>query len=712
MLELLYKILNIIKMIIGAVRRFILPDGDLPPTFLNLDIIDGATYELDDLPVSFNLYDTQVIYYNGNIYQSTNKQNFSSDFKKVALKYKQDKTYDLTTDIGPDDSAANYHSTTFVQIDNDGRMYLFFNRQFGNVDIYRADNIESVASFTKLSEQIAGISTGQYGAFYRNPNTGRYHFLQRSGTDYIQFHSATEGLENWSIGHKLLQPISAAPDDNWYYFKNPVNNDAKGYNHILVERRYNPAVGDPYWTDIWYLKTADWITFENIDGSYSKNIFANGYITEAQLEANFAVGTSAVDGNDFWAAFIDENTGYPYMITTDKQLIYWNGSSWVQFTLPSGYAAGEGIATPVGAHMALSGQIRIWSRAGAGTVGSPYTLRSHLISAPYTSIGTFEGTVINEANQSFLTKIPNNYWEIPKGYKFPCLVSSCKDGVIQPNSNNRQNDIQILWYQKGAEVTIPARVIPDSRASERSILLERSSSQYLESNARITNIEFTDGATDDPFTICLWMKKNNIIDLQCILEYGDANGIGPRYKFEFRGSASGTWINTLIFYLFENGQAPTYSYSRDFTSSRVATELDDKWHFVTITYDGNGAGGIEIYEDCIQGVGIDYTASAPYVAMQNSFSTDRLSIGRSHQSTSRLYFDGYLDEISIWAKELTLAEIAELYNSGLPLDAREHSAAADLRDYRRLDNLLIDDSGNANADLVNNNAATFETEKP
>lgn len=45
------------------------------------------------------------------------------------------------------------------------------------------------------------------------------------------------------------------------------------------------------------------------------------------------------------------------------------------------------------------------------------------------------------------------------------------------------------------------------------------------------------------------------------------------------------------------------------------------------------------------------------------------------------FFNGLIDEVSLWDKELSLLEVTELYNSGAPYDQRTHSASANLKHY-------------------------------
>jgi len=664
-----------------------------PPEFENLVVLDGTTNLFDDTPVYYNLSSPQLVYYNGNFYYAWRKEDFNTDMKKIAIKFKQDKTNQLVTDIGPA-RGDNYHSPCFAKVDNDGRMYIIYLPHGGYAQLYKGNAVEDVAAFTELSETIDTISGGEYGNVFRNPATGRYHYLARSGTSYLRFVSATLGLENWSYEKKLTEPVDMSPDANWFYQKSLVNDDFGGWNHICFQRRYTPNGGSTVWTDIWYLKTNDWITFWNIDESYSHNIYASNHITEAVL-ANYVVHNPAETG-DFWAGFIDENTGYPYWIHLNRDITYWNGTAWVHFALPNNYNSGENIGTPVGANMVAPGKIRIYSRAGA----SPYDTRSHLITAPYTSLGIFEGTVVDSANGSFLAMFPHNYWQIRKGEKFPVLVGGSKDGVVSPTSNTRNNDVNVLWYEKKYEVPLPTVVIPPSRDAHRSMLFERANADYLISSARIQSLETSNGVdVEGPFTISAWINRNTFLGLQGIVELANNDGSKPIFKLEYRGSDQ-TWGSTFALTIF-NGT----SYSAGYTIKRLAVKANASgWVHLVAGYSGGQAGGngMTLYQN-VDNSGSNIVYTSGYNIMPAGDALTRLYIGRSRGGAN--YFDGYIDEISIWNKKLTKTEVGELYNNGLPLDPTQHSAAANLLDYRKLDSSLVDDSGNSNAILTNNGAA-------
>jgi hypothetical protein len=231
------------------------------------------------------------------------------------------------------------------------------------------------------------------------------------------------------------------------------------------------------------------------------------------------------------------------------------------------------------------------------------------------------------------------------------------------------------------------------------MLFERANADHLVSSARITNLETSDGITEGPFTVSAWINRNTFLGLHTIAELSNNDGSKPIWKLEYRGTDT-TWGSTYALTIY-NGA----SYSSQYTIRRLPVQNNASgWVHVVVAYSGGQAGGngINVYQNADNSAGmITYTSG--YVIMPAGDALTRLYIGRSRGGTN--YFDGYIDEVSIWNKKLIKAEVAELFNNGLPLNPTLHSAAANLLDYRKLDSSLVDDSGNSNAILTNNGAA-------
>jgi hypothetical protein len=112
------------------------------------------------------------------------------------------------------------------------------------------------------------------------------------------------------------------------------------------------------------------------------------------------------------------------------------------------------------------------------------------------------------------------------------------------------------------------------------------------------------------------------------------------------------------------------------------------WYHVAFTYDGTGNRfGLTTYLD-------NSVQSVTSVILDNwsSGTTTRgdLFVGGRDDGTQSV--SGRIFDVTYWDKELSAAEVSELYNSGTPLDANTHSAAADLAFYARFGNDPDDDA--------------------
>ena len=101
-------------------------------------------------------------------------------------------------------------------------------------------------------------------------------------------------------------------------------------------------------------------------------------------------------------------------------------------------------------------------------------------------------------------------------------------------------------------------------------------------------------------------------------------------------------------------------------SATITGISDDTWTHCVFTRDGDDL--VVGYKDGAQ-VGATTTTSGDYVITR---------IGHSSSS-----FPGYIDEVSIFTTALTLAEVQEMFNDGIPLDATAHTQASNLTGYWR-----------------------------
>lgn len=179
----------------------------------------------------------------------------------------------------------------------------------------------------------------------------------------------------------------------------------------------------------------------------------------------------------------------------------------------------------------------------------------------------------------------------------------------------------------------------------------------------IGNITALDFDFDDPFSYSLWSKST------------DSGG-----KFIEKKDGNGTkWETT--------GMGDFKFTLKDSTNDEIKvkatvkpTELEDgEWHHYVVTYDGSNLGsGITMYIDG-SSIALTIEKDEGLIDLSNSGS---FNIGADSNGNGNV--EGNLDEVSVWDKELSAAEITEIYNSGIPDDLDEHSAETNLVSWWRM----------------------------
>ena len=161
---------------------------------------------------------------------------------------------------------------------------------------------------------------------------------------------------------------------------------------------------------------------------------------------------------------------------------------------------------------------------------------------------------------------------------------------------------------------------------------------------------FTDGANNDQaFSLSVWA---NIDPTQPWRGWIEKNEVGQA-EYSFRPVYSSGY---LYFYLHDN-------IGGGFISQRV-TLLQQKgeWALYTATYDGGGTNaGMKIYINGVESQDSAYQGGI-YNGMQITTSPVELGNGNGNS------YVGDLDECSIYDKQLSTAEIIEMYNLGNPND--------------------------------------------
>ena len=162
---------------------------------------------------------------------------------------------------------------------------------------------------------------------------------------------------------------------------------------------------------------------------------------------------------------------------------------------------------------------------------------------------------------------------------------------------------------------------------------------------------FTDGAgNDQPFSVSLWA---NIDPTQNPRGFIDKNSTAAR-EYSFYSLVANGYVYVRIW-----SASGAYLQAR-VTQSAIAS--GGEWKHYAFTYNGSNLGtGIKIYINGIESQDNQIT-QVGYTGMVAG--SDPLEIGNGNGNP----YYGDLDEVSIYNKELTQAEITELYNKRAPTD--------------------------------------------
>tara|TARA_R110000824_G_scaffold37327_1_gene114692 strand:- start:840 stop:3425 length:2586 start_codon:yes stop_codon:yes gene_type:complete len=132
--------------------------------------------------------------------------------------------------------------------------------------------------------------------------------------------------------------------------------------------------------------------------------------------------------------------------------------------------------------------------------------------------------------------------------------------------------------------------------------------------------------------------------------------------------------------------------------------IDGSWHHYVLTY-VKSTGVFIVYIDGSQNVTETNTT-----AIDN----DHATANKIYMPQSASYNEGFIDECSVFNKTLSLAEVQELYNDGVPLDATTHSTSPstgtnNLIGYWRNDGVVdwTDRSVNSNHGVISGTSNTI-----
>jgi hypothetical protein len=149
------------------------------------------------------------------------------------------------------------------------------------------------------------------------------------------------------------------------------------------------------------------------------------------------------------------------------------------------------------------------------------------------------------------------------------------------------------------------------------------------------------------FSLEAWVKLTTSTASMIIAKGVD----GPTY----RGYAAYVSAGKIVFYLINDNSA-----GNQLQVETTTTVNNNNWHHVVVTYNGNSLpSGIKIY---IDGISVVLTTVSNTLS-DTIINGANLSIGARNSGTA-VFYNGSIDEILVYDKELSSSEIGYRYNSG------------------------------------------------
>jgi len=205
---------------------------------------------------------------------------------------------------------------------------------------------------------------------------------------------------------------------------------------------------------------------------------------------------------------------------------------------------------------------------------------------------------------------------------------------------------------------------------------------------------FNDGAgTDKPFSLNVWANNDPTQPWRGWLEKWEANN--KEYSFN-PGYSNGQ----IVFRIFDNATGGLIQ------AKVTPSQQKGEWELYTATYDGSGtAAGMRIYINGVESQDAPSTVGT-YNSMQQT--TSNLDLGQGNTNP----YVGLLDECSVYDKQLSNAEVIEIYNSKNPNDLTAlTSSSSNLIGWWRMGDGAVfptipDDSTNSNDATMTNMSAS------
>ena len=175
------------------------------------------------------------------------------------------------------------------------------------------------------------------------------------------------------------------------------------------------------------------------------------------------------------------------------------------------------------------------------------------------------------------------------------------------------------------------------------------------------DFSFTNGTTDVPFTIAMWVNLT-------------ATSITGNFFINKRGTTSGTDEWQFIF-LGDRVRFVKFQFNNNAIYQEILSSINpfslNTWYHICYTDSGNASvGSGKLYINGVSNVAINQNVGGTYTRMNNGTNLTRIGIN-SWAASPALKHRGLIDELIIYKnRELTATEVLELYtkgNAGTPI---------------------------------------------
>jgi hypothetical protein len=211
----------------------------------------------------------------------------------------------------------------------------------------------------------------------------------------------------------------------------------------------------------------------------------------------------------------------------------------------------------------------------------------------------------------------------------------------------------------------------EDRAVNSALAFSKKSLAFGGTNEYVTMGNVLGYEYTDAFSYSFWVKTSGSTGGYLVSKMEDA----PNYRgYGANRLAGGTLRLHFI----------SIDASNKLTVDTTTTIHDGKWHHVVVTYDGSATpSGVVCYIDTVpSGLTIVQDNLSGTMLTSASFNI----VGRGDGTWGLTI--ATVDEVSVWGKELSVVEVVDIYNTGVPKDL---SSYADLDGYWRLGDSVPND---------------------